>query len=372
MKITKSQIYRVHIPFKITFSHSKASRSESDGILLCLEDENGTQGWGECAPRDYVTGETIESAIDTIQKILLPISDLPYESFEDVIKSIHDNLPNLQRDEHAAFCAIELALLDLAGKHFEQSCSIVVGPLVHPSVKYSSVLSMEDLKAATMFSELTKKFGVQSVKVKVGDSLDLDLQVLGVVRKILGDECGLRVDANCAWTAEDALKTIETYEPYNLEGIEQPLAADDIDGLIWLTERSPVPIIVDESLASFEDAQMLIERKACHAFNIRVSKCGGLCNSTKIRDLAYENGIQCMMGAQVGETAILSAAGRHFATHSSDLLFLEGSFGSLLLESDIAEENLTFGPGGKGDAIQGNGIGITIDSSKINELADKV
>lgn len=372
MKIKKFHIYRVHIPFKITFSHSKASRSESDGILVCLENDNGTKGWGECAPRDYVTGETMDGAIETIQKILPSFSDLSYESFEDVIKSIHDYLPNLQRDEHAAFCAIELALLDLAGKHFEQSSSSVVGPLVHQSIKYSSVLSMEDLKAATMFSELTKKFGVQSVKVKVGESLDLDLKVLGIVRNILGNDCGLRVDANCAWAAEDALKTIEAYEPYNLEGIEQPLVADDIDGLVWLTKRSPVPIIVDESLASFEDAQMLVERKACHAFNIRVSKCGGLCNSTKIRNFAYNNGIQCMMGAQVGETAILSAAGRHFATHSANLMFLEGSFGSLLLESDIAQENLTFGPGGRGDAIEGNGLGITIDSNKINKLADKV
>ena len=95
-------------------------------------------------------------------------------------------------------------------------------------------------------------------------------------------------------------------------------------------------------------------------------------SSTKIRNYAYENGIKCMMGAQVGETAILSAAGRHFATHSTDLMFMEGSFGTLLLESDIAHENLTFGPGGKGVAIQGNGLGVTIDISKINKLADIV
>lgn len=372
MNITSSKTYRVHIPFKITFSHSKASRSESDGILVCLEDENQVQGWGECAPRDYVTGETMEGAIQTIQKLLPTFTDRSYSSFEEVTKAIHDFLPNLKRDEHAAFCALELALLDLAGKYFEQSCADIVGPLIHESVKYSSVLSMEDVKAATMFSELTKKFGVRSLKVKVGESQHLDKQVLSVVRKILGYECGLRIDANCAWTAQEALDAINDYKTYNLEGIEQPLAADDIDGLVWLTERSPVPIIVDESLASFEDAQMLIERKACHAFNIRVSKCGGLCNSTKIRNYAYKNGIKCMMGAQVGETAILSAAGRHFATHSENLMFLEGSFGTLLLESDIADENLTFGPGGKGDSIQGYGLGITINNNKINRLADIV
>ena len=372
MKITNTQIYRAHIPFKITFSHSKASRSESDGVLLCLEDENGVQGWGECAPRDYVTGETIEGAIETLQMILPNFVNKSYDNFDDAVKAVQDYLPNLQRDEHAAFCAFELAFLDLAGKYFERSCAEIVGPLEHQSVNYSSVLSMEDVKAATMFSELTRKFGVRSVKVKVGASRELDLQVLGIVRKILGDECGLRVDANCAWHADDALESIEAYAPYNLEGIEQPLAGDDIEGLVWLTERSPVPIIVDESLASYEDAKMLIERKACHAFNIRVSKCGGLCNSTRIRNFAEQNNIRCMMGAQVGETAILSAAGRHFATHSSNLMFLEGSFGSLLLEDDIANENLTFGPGGRGDAIEGYGLGITINNNKIKELTDKV
>jgi len=369
MKIARAEIYQLNIPFKLTFSHSKASRSESDGIVLCIKDEEGLQGWGECAPREYVTGETTEIANKTIQRMLSIFFNLTFNSFEEVVHAIHEYLPKLERAEHAAFCAIELALLDLAGKSFKKSCAELIGPQCHEVVKYSAVLTAGDVKAAKIFSEMTKKFGIQSVKVKVGVSKETDLKVLDIVREILGDKCGLRVDANCAWNAEEALTSIEAYAPYNLQGIEQPLEAQDIDGFVWLTERSSVPIIVDESLVSFDDAKMLAERHACNVFNIRVSKCGGLCNSTRIRNYAIESGIQCMLGSQVGETAILSAAGRQFATHSSQLLFLEGSFGSFLLESDVAQEDLTFGPGGKGNSISGYGMGITIIPEKVSEFA---
>jgi muconate cycloisomerase len=206
---------------------------------------------------------------------------------------------------------------------------------------------------------------MRDVKIKVGLSEETDLQVLKGARSILGEACSLRIDANCAWRPEDALKRLEAYGPIRLDGVEQPVAHDNIEGLAWLTARSSVPVIVDESLVSFGDAENLAVRKACHIFNIRISKCGGLLGAFRIRDLARQAGIGCLLGAQVGETAILSAAGRQFATRSGDLRFCEGSFGTFLLEQDIGLQDLTFGTGGLAVALDGAGLGVEIDQDRL-------
>jgi muconate cycloisomerase len=208
-----------------------------------------------------------------------------------------------------------------------------------------------------------------SVKLKVGQSLAEDVEVLTVARSTLGEACSLRVDANCAWTADEALERLAAFAPFRLDGLEQPLAAADVDGMAWLTARSAVPIIADESLVSLNDAERLVATRACHLFNIRISKCGGLLQSLRIADLGARAGIGCMLGAQVGETALLSAAGRHFGTRVLDVRHFEGSFGTLLLEQDVAEDALTFGRGGEAFAIEGPGLGVEVDEQRLRAFA---
>jgi muconate cycloisomerase len=202
---------------------------------------------------------------------------------------------------------------------------------------------------------------VRHVKVKVGTDAATDLEVLRETRAVLGEQCSLRIDANGAWERDEALERLKGLESVNVRAVEQPLAANDIEGLVWLTARSPVPVIVDESIVSLEDARQLAARRACHAFNVRVSKCGGLLCSARIREVARRENLGCMLGAQVGETAILSAAGRHLATRTGDLWFLEGSYGELLLEEDVGMNSVTVGRGGRGRALRGPGLGVTVN-----------
>jgi muconate cycloisomerase len=213
------------------------------------------------------------------------------------------------------------------------------------------------------------KLSLRAVKLKVGQSPETDLEVLRAAREIFGSDCSLRVDANCAWDAKTALAQIESFEPFRLDAVEQPLPADDLDGLAWLTARSRVPIVVDESLVSAEDARALAERRACHLFNVRISKCGGLLNSARIRAIGEASGIGSMLGAQVGETALLSAAGRHFATRCEGVRFFEGSYGKLLLEEDIAVQDITVGGEGAAAALEGPGLGVDVDEARLSKYA---
>ena len=369
LRLQSVDVMTVVIPFRMTFRHALASRSEGEVIVVRTTDAEDRVGFGESVPRDYVTGETIATVRETLCRILVPpLLGVSFSSFDEIAATLRHFLNSLPRDQHAAFCALELSVLDLAGKVFGRSAGSVGGKVESREVRYSGVISADGVEEALDLCRKVAALGLRDVKVKVGLSAEADLKILKGARRILGDNCSLRIDANCAWQPEDALGYLKTYAPIRLDGVEQPIAHDDVDGLAWLTERSPVPVIVDESLASFDDGRVLIERKACHVFNIRISKCGGLLGAFRLRDLARQAGLGFMLGAQVGETAILSAAGRQFATRSRDLRFCEGSFGSFLLEHDIGVQDLTFGRGGKAPALDGPGLGVEIDQHRLAGL----
>jgi muconate cycloisomerase len=359
----------VVIPFRVTFRHALASRSAGELVVVRTVDGEGRSGFGESVPRDYVTGETIATVRETLNQILVPpLIDVSFSSFDEVVATLRHYLHSLPRNQHAAFCALELSMLDLAGKVFGQSAGSVAGKVQSPEVRYSGVISADGVEDALDLCRKGAALGLSEIKIKVGRSAEADFQVLRGARRIFGEACSLRIDVNCAWQAEDALRRLEAYAPIRLDAVEQPVAQDDIDGLAWLTERSSIPVVADESLVSLTDGEILIARKACHIFNIRISKCGGLLGSLRLRDLAQQAGLGFMLGAQVGETAILSAAGRQFATRNRELRFCEGSFGTFLLERDIGLQDLTFGPGGKAPALDAPGLGVEIDEDGLAGL----
>jgi muconate cycloisomerase len=214
---------------------------------------------------------------------------------------------------------------------------------------------------------LVKMNRMRFVKLKVGT--DSDLETLRLAREILGPEVDIRVDANSAWTPAEAIDRLQAMAPYHLSAVEQPVAKTDFDGLRRVSEAVRIPVIADESLCHEDDARRLIELKACRIFNIRLSKCGGLTAATRIRRLAEAAGILCQLGCHVGETSILSAAGRHFALTVPHLSYAEGSFSPYLLVRDVVSQPVVFNGGGLADALPGPGLGIEVLSSALDGLA---
>jgi muconate cycloisomerase len=208
---------------------------------------------------------------------------------------------------------------------------------------------------------------MQHVKLKVGTSRDL--QILKRARERLGWERDLRVDANCAWDAPEAIRRIRKMAPYGISAVEQPVAKEDFLGLKQVSEEVDIPIIADESLCSEEDARRLIELKACRIFNLRLSKCGGLGAARRLRQMAEAHGIVCQLGCHVGETSILSAAGRAFALCSPHLAYVEGSLAPFLLTKDPATPPVVFSPGGVGEALPGPGLGVEVAEGVLQDLA---
>ena len=360
----EAEILRIAIPFRATFSHALKKRDVGEGVLLVLSDAEGRRGHGECTPRDYVSGETSESVIADLQRRLPALLGRRWPSFDELVAELDGQTSALPRAGHAAFCALELALLDLGGRVFGRSAGEPLGPVHTPRVAYSGVVSAGSREAAVAVCVQARRLGVSQVKVKVGGKVEDDLAVLSAVRETLGPQARLRVDANGAWDARTALERVTAFAPFELEGLEQPCAADDLEGLAWLAARSTVPLIADESLVSIEDARRLAAARACHVFNVRISKCGGLLASGRVREIGRAAGIASMLGAHVGETAILAAAGRQFAARTPDLRFAEGSYGRLLLEADVSDA-MDLQAGGVGTRPSGQGLGIDPDLTAI-------
>jgi muconate cycloisomerase len=162
---------------------------------------------------------------------------------------------------------------------------------------------------------------------------------------------------------------LQSLAKFKLAAIEQPVRADDVAGMKRVRNESGIPVMADESLVTIDQARRLIELGACDLFNIRLSKNGGITGSLAIAKLAQETGIKIQVGAQVGETAILSAAGRTFAAHLPALEFAEGSFGTWLLAEDITSENIAFGYGGRAPLLKTRGLSVTVNEDTLERLA---
>jgi muconate cycloisomerase len=170
----------------------------------------------------------------------------------------------------------------------------------------------------------------------------------------------LRLDANEAWQADDLPRKLEPLLRNRISCIEQPVPHHQLESLAEVRRQQAVPIMLDESLTSLQDAQRAIALDACDLFNIRLSKCGGFLASLELAALAHVSGVGYQLGCHPGETGILSAAGRHWAASVRGIRYLEGSYDRHLLRELVTCEDVTFGYGGRAPALRRPGLGVTI------------
>ena len=370
------EILPIHITFTQAFVHSKTSRSNSDSVIVRLKGSDGLTGYGEALPRSYVTGEDVPGMVEALRYKLGPNAmklDLDsgtgalgqIQSFVEGWSSLQTSSPDVVA-WNATLCALELAMLDWAFKRSGESISNWLAP-IRRDVVYTGVIDATDPETAGEMAARYAQARFGTLKVKVGGHDDL--QRLEAVRNAAGGRIEIRVDANGAWTALEAISALKQLKAYNVSAVEQPVPASDLEGMLRVRYETGVTVIADESLVTLNDAANLIRMEACDVFNIRVSKCGGLLASKQIAQIGLDGGIQVQVGAQVGETSLLSAAGRHLAAHLPGVEYVEGSFGTHLLSEDISPEPVMFGYEGRGDLLMGEGLGVAVDDEALERLA---
>jgi L-alanine-DL-glutamate epimerase-like enolase superfamily enzyme len=374
MKIVSASIYALNIPFVESFSHSLSERTHSDSIVVKVVCSRGVEGFGEGVPRPYVTGETRDACAAHIRDELVPrlmAAELTGHDPQTLFEGLATRLPASGVEDgvvwNAARCAVELAVIDCICRSHHLSLAALFPPQVS-TVTYSGVISAGSMARTEELARRCKLAGFKHVKMKVtsGD----DAKRVAAVREILGASVSIRLDANAVFAPAEALCFLQAVTPYGIESIEQPIPRGDVPALAALRMVSPIPIMADESIVTMEDAEALIDAGAVDLFNLRLSKCGGMQPTLAIAARARAAGIALQVGCQVGETAILSAAGRHLAAHMPSCRNVEGSYGTLLLAEDIAVEALGFGPGGIAPLLSAPGLGITVSDARLNLYAE--
>ncbi|MBN2212511.1 MAG: hypothetical protein JW709_14030 [Sedimentisphaerales bacterium] len=381
VKPVSLDVFHLYLPFKRPFGHATAIREGTDTVVIRLTLEDGTTGWGEGLPREYVTGETVDCVIESIENVLLErLRGFSPRSFGDVLE-LADSLPFTDENDNVincARCAVELTLLDAYSRYFHYGLeglagwlgsAVLAGGPVRP-IRVSGVLGSNPERVDRQL-RMMRLFGLRDFKLKLGTEHDeqlLDIVVGRLERALEAERVSLRADANGAWDIDAAVAMSEELAGYGFCCLEQPLAADDRGHLQAMADLTHIPLMADESLITLDDAEVLAQCDLIDHFNIRISKNGGLLASMRMAEIAMTYGRGFQLGAMVGETAILAAAGRLFLQLVRGTSFTEICYGRWLLAEDIVDRSFRFGYGGRLPKITGWGLGIEVNPAHVARL----
>ena len=247
----------MELPFRFSFGHALAERNSSTNVLVRLALADGSVGWGRgcrgsTSPARRSKAPRPRSPTGSRRRCSAPTVD-DRGAVPDIFQAAVD-VSDAELDL-AARCALELAFLDACGKHFRTSVQRWLGAAPAAEVRYDAVIPFSSPRKLVALALVIRAFGIRQVKIKVGDDLERDLHSLELLRKVLGQDVDLRVDANCAWTPAEAVEAIERMGAHRIAAVEQPVAGEDVDGLRSVSDAVSVPVIADESLRTVEEAR---------------------------------------------------------------------------------------------------------------------
>lgn len=290
---------------KHPFMIARGGGAEYPTVWVKLTDDDGVEGWGEAAPSAYYaeTPATVIAALQTYAKVL---KDADPFAFEDVDAALIDAL----NGNPSTRAAISTAMHDIAGKKLGVPVWKLWGlnPANAPRTSFTiGITSDEELKRRIADA---RQYPI--LKIKLGT--DRDERIIQIVRDAAPDKT-IRVDANTGWTPKRALKVIPLLARLGVEFVEQPVPAEDLKGLKFIRDRSPLPIVADESCLVASDVPRLAG--IVDGVNLKLAKCGSLAEAIRIIHVARAHQMRVMCGCMV-ESSIGITAAAHFAALLDD------------------------------------------------------
>jgi muconate cycloisomerase len=306
----------------------------NETICVAVQTDKGIFGYGECIPREYLTGETIESCLRTLEHDLAPrLADLrfPRDSRPDEILGSLCDLADKKR-VLAAYGAVDIAIYDAWARHFRIPMTRMLstgdkgGPIASPLTAPIG-LGM----TITGMTHIYRRLGFRRFKIKIQSPEDLTR--VAKVRKLVGPKIPILLDANGAFGAGDAAEDLSIFAPFDITVCEEPLAAKRFRDMVQLERDSGIPLMADESLCTRADADALTTAGGIRWWNLRLAKNGGFTGVLSLAQKARTHGVEIQLGALVGETSLLSAAGATILP-ALNPTFAESSFPQWLLKRD--------------------------------------
>ena len=280
MKITKVRLGRISVPLRVPFKTALRQVNSVEDIIVEIHTDTGEVGYGEAPPTGAITGDTTGAIIGAFQDhIIKTLVGRDVEDFENLTRDVQKCIVK----NSSAKAAADIALWDLYGKKYGIPVYRMLGASRNQIIT-DLTISVNPPEEMARDAVNAVERGYDTLKVKVGIDPSLDVERLSAIRAAVGDKPRIRIDANQAWSPKQAVKLLNQMQERGLdiELVEQPVKAHDLEGLKYVTDRSYVPVLADESVFSVEDALKIVQLQAADLINIKLMKCGGLTNALRL------------------------------------------------------------------------------------------
>ena len=306
MKITGVRLGKISVPLRVPFKTALRSVSSVEDEIVEVYTDTGEVGYGEAPPTGAITGDTTGAILGALQDhIIKTVVGRDVDEFEDLMQALNKCIVG----NTSAKAAMDMALWDLYGQLYRIPVYKLMGGS-RKEIITDITISVNDPEEMARDAVDAVRRGYDTLKIKVGAHPELDVARLTAVRQAIGNDTRIRIDANQGWEPKQAVRLLNQMQEKGLdiEFVEQPVKAHDIDGLKYVTERSYVPVLADESVFSPEDAVRIMQTGAADLVNIKLMKCGGLYNALKIVSAAEVYGVECMIGCMLEAKISVNAA----------------------------------------------------------------
>lgn len=306
MKITKIRIGEISVPLKTPFKTALRTVNSVEDIIVEIHTDTGRIGFGEAPPTGVITGDTKGAIIGALRDhIAKSIVGMDIENFEEIMLKLNKCIVS----NTSAKAAVDIALYDLYGQLYNAPLYKMLGGY-RKEIITDITISVNSPEEMAMDSLDAIKRGFTTLKIKVGKDSLVDLERMKAIRNAVGYDVKLRIDANQGWKPKEAVQALTKMEDAGLdiEFVEQPVEAHDIDGLKFVTDNVSIPVLADESVFSPQNALTILQNRAADFINIKLMKTGGLYNALKICSIAEIYGVECMIGCMLEAKVSVNAA----------------------------------------------------------------
>ncbi|MGC8229133.1 mandelate racemase/muconate lactonizing enzyme family protein [Pseudobacillus badius] len=306
MYIRKLDIFVEKLPLVKPFKTALRTAKEIDNIFVVIHLENGITGIGAAAPTVAITGDSTAGIASVIEQVIAPqLIGQKITQFHALSKRIQQSCAG----NTSAKAAVEIAVYDAACRYWDIPLYELLGGQTN-ELRNDMTVSVADKEDMVNDALKAIQDGFSILKVKAGKDWEKDTERISAIRRAVGDQAVIRVDANQGWSVSQAIRIIRELEDkqLNVELIEQPVKAYNIAGLKEIKQHVQTPIMADESLFSPIDAMKLLSEQAVDYLNIKLMKTGGIRRAVQIADMAEAAEVECMIGSMMESIVSVSAA----------------------------------------------------------------
>jgi len=338
------------VRLKVTVRHAGATRNEGESVWVKAE-RKGITGYGEGCPRSYVAGDDLESSVLWVQD-MFSAGKVHFNTFEDVKKWVKKNSNMIDRYP-SAWCATEMALLDLFSREKNYSVETLLGmDACERRGRYAAVLGDDKIWKFTNLADQYLIRGISDFQIKINGKLEKDRAKLEILENLCKQhnvpDVRIRLDANNLWAGrpEEAINYLKALNG-PVFAVEEPVAACDAKDISQVSTATGLPVILDESLCTLDDLSHYINMPGKFIANIKISRVGGIIRTLRLIKELKKLDWPIIIGCHVGETSLLTRAAL-IPAHAAgeNLIAQQGAFGDYLVEREPVDPILKFGRNG--------------------------